>query len=244
MTDRMAHPSTPEPAGPRHRWWTRLRRLGVPPKRIVVWSMVSSGPIAAVVLAGAVLSYHGHELLVESRLRVDHGYQVLTGLNKLFVALEDAETGQRGFIITGREDYLEPYVAALRQTDGHLARLRSLLASDPSQVARLSRLEQLMEAKLNELGSVIAVRRSEGFQPASDAILEGRGKQLMDGVRAEVAAIGEREETQLRAQQEDARQRERDILHTGATIAAVSIVVRFGLAFLLARLRNRRSQGA
>jgi methyl-accepting chemotaxis protein len=240
MTHRTADRTALERFGPGQRWWSRLRRLGVPPKRIVVWSMVSSGPIAAVVLAGAVLSYHGHELLVESRLRVDHSYQVLTGLNKLFVALEDAETGQRGFIITGQDDYLEPYVAALRQTDGHLSDLRSLLAADPIQGIRLSALETLMNAKLDELGHVIQLRRTEGFQRASDAILRGEGKQLMDGVRAEVAAIGAREEAQLRAQQEDARQREREILRTGAAIAAVSIVVRFGLAFLLARLRNRR----
>lgn len=245
MTERTApHPPFEHPGpGPR-RWWTRLRRLGVPPKRVVVWSMLSSGPIAAVVLAGALLSYHGHELLVESRQRVDHSYQVLTGLNRLFVALEDAETGQRGFIITGREDYLEPYLAALRQTDGHLANLRRLIAADPGQAARLAQLEALTEAKLGELGEVIRLRRNEGLESASRAILQGRGKQLMDEVRTEVASIEAREEARLQAQQEDARRREQQILRLGAAIAAASVVVRFGLAFWLSRLRARRTAAA
>ena len=225
--------------GHRHRLWLRARRLGVPPKRVVMWSVISSGPIALVVIAGAILSYHGHSLLVESRLRVDHTYQVLAGLNRLFITMEDAETGQRGFIITGDEIYLEPYQSAVGQTDGNIHALRGLLAGNPGQAARLATLETLVDAKLGELGNVIELRRREGFQTASQAILKGEGKQLMDRVRAEVASIGRWEEAQLRAQQDDARQREREILRVGSVVAAVSIALRLGLAFFLARLRAR-----
>lgn len=223
----------------RHRWWLRARRLGAPPKRVVMWSVISSGPVALVVVAGAILTYHGHSLLVESRQRVDHTYQVLAGLNRLFIAVEDAETGQRGFIITADDAYLEPYVSAVGQTDGHIANLRQLLDSSPTQAVRVSQLETLVNAKLTELGEVIDVRRREGFQSASNAIVKREGKQLMDKVRAEVASIGTSEEVQLRAQQEDARQREREILQIGSIVAAVSIAVRLGLAFFLTRLRAR-----
>ena len=217
----------------------RARRLGAPPKRVVMWSVISSGPMALVVIAGAILTYHGHSLLVESRQRVDHTYQVLAGLNRLFISVEDAETGQRGFIITGDDTYLEPYLNAVGQTDGHISHLRRLLDSSPAQAARVSQLETLVEAKLTELGEVIDVRRREGFQSAASAIVKRDGKQLMDKVRAEVAGIGAAEEAQLRAQQEDARLREREILRIGSIVAAVSIVVRLGLAFFLARLRAR-----
>ena len=217
----------------------RARRLGAPPKRVVMWSVISSGPMALVVIAGAILTYHGHSLLVESRQRVDHTYQVLAGLNRLFISVEDAETGQRGFIITGDDTYLEPYLNAVGQTDGHISHLRRLLDSSPAQAARVSQLETLVKAKLTELGEVIDVRRREGFQSAASAIVKRDGKQLMDKVRAEVAGIGAAEEAQLRAQQEDARLREREILRIGSIVAAVSIVVRLGLAFFLARLRAR-----
>ena len=226
-------------AVPRHRWWLRARRLGAPPKRVVMWSVISSGPIAVVVIAGAILTFHGHSLLVESRQRVDHTYQVLTGLNKLFIALEDAETGQRGFIITGDEAYLEPYEAAVGQTAGYFKTLNELLDGTPKQAVRLTQLEVLVDAKLAELGEVIDTRRRNGFQSASDAIVKGRGKQLMDQVRAEVAVISASEETQLRMQQEDARLREREILRIGSIVAAVSIALRLGLAFCLARWRAR-----
>ncbi|MDB5878309.1 MAG: methyl-accepting chemotaxis sensory transducer [Variovorax sp.] len=217
----------------------RARRLGAPPKRVVMWSVISSGPMALVVIAGAILTYHGHSLLVESRQRVDHTYQVLAGLNRLFISVEDAETGQRGFIITGDDTYLEPYLNAVGQTDGHISNLRRLLDSSPAQAARVSQLETLVEAKLAELGEVIDVRRREGFQTASNAIVKSEGKQLMDKVRTEVASIGTTEEAQLRAQQEDARLREQELLQIGSIVAAVSIAVRLGLAFFLARLRAR-----
>lgn len=217
----------------------RARRLGAPPKRVVMWSVISSGPMAAVVIAGAILTYHGHSLLVESRQRVDHTYQVLAGLNRLFISVEDAETGQRGFIITGDDTYLEPYLNAVGRTDGHISNLRRLLDSSPAQAARVSQLETLVEAKLTELGEVIDVRRREGFQSASNAIVKREGKQLMDKVRTEVASIGATEEAQLRAQQEDARLREQELLQIGSIVAAVSIAVRLGLAFFLARLRAR-----
>lgn len=225
--------------GHRHRWWLRARRLGVPPKRVVMWSVISSGPIALVVIAGAILTYNGHSLLVESRQRVDHTYQVLTDLNRLFISVEDAETGQRGFIITGDDTYLEPYLSAVGQTDGHIASLRRLLDASPTQAARVSHLQTLVEAKLTELGEVIDVRRREGFQGASHAIVKREGKQLMDKVRTEVASIGASEEAQLRAQQDDARLREQELLRVGSIVAAVSIAVRLGLAFCLARLRAR-----
>lgn len=217
----------------------RARRLGAPPKRVVMWSVISAGPMALVVVAGAILTYHGHSLLVESRQRVDHTYQVLAGLNRLFISVEDAETGQRGFIITGDDAYLEPYLNAVGQTDGHISNLRRLLNSSPTQAARVSQLKTLVEAKLEELGEVIDVRRREGFQGASSAIVKREGKQLMDKVRTEVASIGASEEAQLRAQQEDARLREQELLRIGSIVAAVSIAVRLGLAFFLARLRAR-----
>ncbi|MGJ7578578.1 CHASE3 domain-containing protein [Variovorax sp. RHLX14] len=239
MSNQAAVPVAARGTGHRRHWWMRARRLGAPPKRVVMWSMISSGPIALVVVAGAILTYHGHSLLVESRQRVDHTYQVLAGLNKLFISVEDAETGQRGFIITGEDAYLEPYLSAVGQTSGHIANLRRLLDSSPIQAARVAQLDSLVEAKLAELGDVIEIRRREGFQGASNAITKREGKQLMDKVRAEVAGIGASEEAQLRAQQEDARLREREILRVGSIVAAASVLVRLGLAFFLARLRAR-----
>jgi CHASE3 domain sensor protein len=231
-----------EGAGHRHRTWLRARRLGMPPKRVVAWSVISSGPMALVVVAGAVLSYHGHSLLVESRQRVDHTYQVLAGLNQLFISVEDAETGQRGFIITGDESYLEPYHSAVGQTAGQVVKLRTLIDASPGQSVRLTQLESLIDSKLDELGRVIALRRREGFQSASSAIVKGDGKMLMDQVRAEVASIGRVEETQLRLQQDDARRREQEILRVGSIVAAVSIALRLGLAFVLSRLRARSAR--
>lgn len=207
-----------------------------------MWSVISSGPIALVVIAGAVLSYHGHSLLVESRQRVDHTHQVLAALNRLFISIEDAETGQRGYIITGDDAYLEPYQNAIEQAPRHFKTLDGLLDATPKQAVRLTQLEVLVDAKLAELGEVLDVRRSEGFQSASAAIVKGDGKQLMDNVREEVARIAATEEAQLRAQQEDARLREREILQVGSIVAAVSIALRLGLAFALARLRARAAR--
>jgi CHASE3 domain sensor protein len=104
------------------------------------------------------------------------------------LSLEDAETGQRGYVITGDEAYLEPYRNGREELAGRFARLRTLVGDNASQA------ESLLEIKtLSELGTTIDTRRSGGFEAARAIIVSDEGRNIMDRIRAEVATMQERE---------------------------------------------------
>ena len=218
------------------------RRWALPPKRVVAWSVFSALPMAIIVMLGAYLSYHGHALLVDSRTRVDHTQQVLSALNRLFISLEDAETGQRGFVITGLDSYLAPYTHATEDLPLAYGELHGLLSRAPEQAQRLVTLQTATDQKLDELGRVILLRREAGFAAAAKAIASDEGKGLMDEVRDEIRRIEHSERMRLADLQQAAQASERNLLNVGMIVAGLSISVRLSLAFLLARLRRNRGR--
>src|SRR5258705_8328482 len=81
--------------------------------------------LASFAFVGAV-SYLGTARLIETSRRVAHSHDVIQGIDALMLALKDAETGQRGYLLTGKEEYLAPYVAALAAIDRLLGDLKPL----------------------------------------------------------------------------------------------------------------------
>ena len=109
--------------------------------------------------------------------------RLILGLNRdLIDGLRDAETGQRGFLLTGREEYLEPYNAAERRVPDTLNQLMaSTGGGDRGVLAR--QLREPVEAKLSELSRTIALYRSSGRSAAFAEVQSGAGRQAMDRVR-------------------------------------------------------------
>jgi methyl-accepting chemotaxis protein len=135
----------------------------------------------AVVIGG--VSYRNTSQLVESAEWVTHTYQVLENLETLVSSLKDAETGQRGYVITGEERYLEPYTAALGTVDEVLKNVRKLIADNARQLRRLDTIESLAANKLAELKETIELRRNKGFDAALQVIITDKGKKFMDEIR-------------------------------------------------------------
>jgi PAS domain S-box-containing protein len=119
----------------------------------------------------------------ESTHLVEHTYQVLAAVESLRNLTQDAETGQRGYLLTGEERYLAPYTAALSKLNVSQAKLRELLAGDPQQQARVTALNQATAAKLEELRQTIELRRMRGFEAALELVRTDLGKQAMDDIR-------------------------------------------------------------
>jgi CHASE3 domain sensor protein len=92
--------------------------------------------LAALVVIGWV-SYRSTASLIETSTWVEHTHLVLENLDELLSTMKDAETGQRGFLITGEERYLEPYNTALGQSDQILKAVRDLTKDNPNQQSRL-----------------------------------------------------------------------------------------------------------
>jgi PAS domain S-box-containing protein len=108
--------------------------------------------------------------------------------NALMSALVDAETGQRGYVVTGDRAFLEPYDAMNPQVKGNLAKLREL-NTNRAAVAHLDALAPLLDEKLKELALVIQIRAEQGLAPAVAEVANGRGKPSMDAIRDEIASL-------------------------------------------------------
>ncbi|HLH17632.1 MAG TPA: PAS domain S-box protein [Bryobacteraceae bacterium] len=146
--------------------------------------------MAGAVLAGVVaLSYREWSHYSRGNAEAARARGIVESCDRVLASLLDAETGQRGFLLTGQERYLEPYNRALQELPAERAALRSSLAGAPADSADIQRFDSLVEQKLSELRQTIDVRRTEGAAPALAIVLSDRGKQTMDAIRALCAAI-------------------------------------------------------
>ncbi len=127
--------------------------------------------------------YRSTAHLIENDRWVTHTHEVRTKLADLISSLKDAETGQRGFVITADENFLEPYSRSLPEITRTFSELRALTSDNDVQQRRLSSLQPLIDAKLAELKRTIEIRRSAGFEPTMKVVAVGEGKALMDQMR-------------------------------------------------------------
>ena len=149
------------------------------------------------VATGAVAYVNFQTLKADSALVVRSG-DTLTSLEDVLSTVKDAETGQRGYLLTDRESYLDPYDAAVEGIGSRLDALQRLTLDNPTQGNRLGSLKQHIGAKLAELKRTIDLHRNQGQAAALAEVQSDRGKQDMDAIRDSVSAM-EHEEIDLRA---------------------------------------------
>ncbi len=154
-------------------------------------------------LAIGLVAYRSLETLTKTSYAVTHTYQVLGRIDGIISLLKDAETGQRGFVITGDENYLEPYQAALGAIDKLVGELRELTADNPNQQKRIDAMAPLIAAKLAELKRTIELRRSAGFEPTQKAVASNVGKQYMDDLRRLGSQMDQEERELLKRRAEE-----------------------------------------
>jgi signal transduction histidine kinase/DNA-binding response OmpR family regulator len=146
---------------------------------IVVIFFVCSGLIAG---ANIRTIRNNNSLVIRSQ-------ETVASLGDILSSIQDAETGQRGYLLTGNERYLEPYRTALGLIPARLEGVRSALAEDSGQQTRLRELSARIQDKMDELRTTIDVRRNQGLAPALDLVNSDRGKAAMDDIRARLAAM-------------------------------------------------------
>ena len=128
--------------------------------------------------------------------RLSRTKQVILELTETGLLLDDAETGQRGFLYTGQPAYLAPYNLATKQIDRHLRTLAQLTDDSPKLQRSLAQLTELAYAKLDELRETISLYNEGKAHEAEDLVLSDRGKALMDEIRQAIADM-ELEESAL-----------------------------------------------
>ncbi|PZQ44337.1 MAG: histidine kinase [Micavibrio aeruginosavorus] len=121
--------------------------------------------------------------LRESTALVTRTHEMLLSYNSLLSLMKDAETGQRGYIITGEQSYLEPYTEARKQITLTLQDLRSRRIDNPKYQESVAAIENNVNLKLRELEDTINVRRTKNFNAAYSIIITDQGKAAMDSIR-------------------------------------------------------------
>jgi methyl-accepting chemotaxis protein len=194
-------------------------------------AIISAIPITIVVLIGSMLSYRSHTLLQQNTNLVVRTYQIMDATRDLLLAAEDAETGQRGFVITGDDSFLSPYLQASQRTiPERLTAMERMLSNDPPQLGRVSVLKTLLTEKFEELRLTIRERRLHGFEASRVMVENQSGKKIMDEIRTSVSEIDQAEQRLLSQRTQQLERSQRRIVVIGVSTAILSIAMRLLVA--------------
>jgi CHASE3 domain sensor protein len=201
----------------------------------MLWSVgtklgLGIGTMLVIISAVDVVSYSRLNALIDVAASLSRTFETLDHLDDVLLHLQNAETGQRGYLLTGEESYLAPYQAAVRSIDADLDRLRALLEarSRHAQREHLEKLHEVVTDKLAELEETIRARRHEGFEAARRLVVTDHGKRLMDRIRVVIEQMRTAEQVILSGQREAVKASARGtigIIGAGSVLELLVLVV-------------------
>ncbi|MEZ0264111.1 MAG: CHASE3 domain-containing protein, partial [Phycisphaerae bacterium] len=182
--------------------------------------------VAVLLAANSVVCYVNVRKLIDHSAYVSRSRETIFALDRLMSALKDAETSERGYVITQDPTYLEPYRESIAAIKTESRALDDLVPADAPQQMQVTALRALADEKLEILLKVVEIRDRQGFDAAKSAIqygIDGRpgaplrnGKRVMDDARTVSENLRQTEKREL-----DARQAERDTASTTATATLI-----------------------
>ena len=184
-------------------------------------------------------------LQVDADQWVGHTQQVLLELTRIESLLTQAESGQRGFLYTNDERYLEPYKRASTEVESHIARVAELTVDNPEQQARIPQLRSLSEQKLNELAETIRLHQAGDPDRAKALVQTDVGLFTMGKIDALLDTM-QQQEVQLERRRTAAYGT--SVQHTISSIYLTTLAAALGLCFLAfyilreIRLRERHAE--
>ena len=174
--------------------------------------------------------------------RLRHTLEVQKSVARTFSLLQDAETGQRGYLLTGDRNYLDPFSQADAQIDRELEHLDDLVVDDPVQQRDAKALRSIADGKRTELRRTVELQRSGDGDAALRLVREDTGKDLMDRARDVVARMQDAEEARLSARVEQADRNVYVIRGAILLAALLALIVAVASGYYLSRFfQNMRS---
>jgi len=183
---------------------------------------------AAIAVAVLVARSNGADRLVT------HTFEVQQEAHNLLGELRTAENGQRGYVLTQNQEYLKPVDAAIAKVPGLVESLRKKTADNPSQQARLERVEPLIGPRLDVIRRSIELTRQGDRDGAIALVATGRGKDLMEEITVEMQLFDREEKGLLAVRQEEAK-RLRIWLATLISLALLAAMVLAGVLAVATR---------
>ena len=149
---------------------------------------------AGLLLTGISLSFRIYQQVAVTAEARKHAALVIASADEFLSSLKDAETGQRGFLLTGDEAFLQPYFAVHDGVDAQLQNLQQMVHMDAAK-RHLDALVPLVQANMAELEHSIAIGRAHNTAEVLRLVNSGKGKQQMDAIREQLRAFVQIEET-------------------------------------------------
>ncbi|PVH25341.1 response regulator [Sphingobacterium corticibacter] len=156
------------------------------PKKIIRNLQIGFGVSFIILVTSSIASYVSISNLIDNKASVEHTYQVINASNKVWTDLQDAETGQRGYILTGDERFLEPYNQSMVTLPMAIKNLQDLIADNDAQMQRSDTLYKLIDTRLSILKRLVRTKRAN--ETITIEQLE-EGRRFMDSCRAVIDRI-------------------------------------------------------
>lgn len=185
--------------------------------------LIGFGLSLLLLTVSSLASYLSIRSLLESQTRVTHTNLVIARLERLISVMKDAETGQRGFLLTGEPEFLDPYHGARTQSESLIAAISELTAGYPEQQENIASLSAAVAKRFSILDSLIAGEGQERVVSVDDL---RRGKAAMEEIRALVNLMQEHEQTLLASRTGN--------LGRFAAVTPLLIILAFILALIVA----------
>jgi len=202
-------------------------------------------PSLLVVLAvgAAVYSWQVNRQLAGDYAAVTRSYAITNRLEALMSRTTDGETGERGFLITGKDEYLEPYILFIESVDTFYGNLRALTADNPRQSQQAALLAPLLLARGQELQSIIELRREYGLDIARASTSFDLGKALHDQIRVVIERMNDDEWRTIRLRNADVAAATRR-LQRGMDLVTLAVAVLSGGILVIGwSSKKRRAAG-
>ncbi len=205
---------------------------------------VAMGLAAALVffvISGLVTYVNFHGLSVANQ-RIVETHRAIVSLQSLLSKLQDAETGQRGYLLTGEESYLAPYRTALAAVNAQLEKVSERTEDNPGQRERLDTLRQHIDAKLDEMAEAVALRREQGLERALTLVRSDRGKLEMDAIRDTIDAMTQVENDMRSLRLAEMERAQSQALISTILAALLGIILTLVIGYLLRKATLARAR--
>jgi signal transduction histidine kinase len=206
--------------------------------------LVAMGVAMALLLGLGALSYQNIKHQADAARWVAHTAEVDVVLKDIFANVQDAESGQRMFTVSGVERYLQPCNDAMQALPGELDRARALMGENPVQMARLQTLRADIDRRLDLVRTRIAQRRQSGTGALNPAVVNAEGVGLMGRVRSDIGAMTADEDRLLAARLDGLQRARKRALWVQNITGVISLALLAGVFMTLAKqmLRAMRAE--
>jgi signal transduction histidine kinase/CHASE3 domain sensor protein/CheY-like chemotaxis protein len=207
--------------------------------RLGLLFLVALGLVVTIVL----VSYRITERFISASDDAAHTGRVLLQLERTFSTVQDVEAGERGFLLTGDESYLVPYADARARVQAQRDRLVWLMAGRAADAERVAAAGRQIDLRLSQLDETLRAYRERGPEAARALVHTGRGKLVMDSLRAIIGELELERQEEWRAATAGLRGAGTRALATTAGLGSVALLL-LGAAFILGLRYVRERQRA